>query len=274
MSDDANSTGPDNTGPGSTGPNNSGPSSVGRDSASSQLALIDEMRNRNFARLVTPRRFWVMVGLLVSILALFPYFSLLPIALQFAVPVGLMLAIAIGASWRQPRARRQTRMTARSYAEVAVLALVVGVLGALSTASSADPTLWWAPAVIAVLVVLVVAAVGPQLEKGWAKRASEQNSRTSTEALLVPSLSDPDRLTLAVLLDPVTEQKASDLLPFTQQHERDFDANLSVMERERFVTLRESVRRSNDDVWIRLTETGRRALDSHVRALNAAMASK
>ena len=136
------------------------------------LEVVEATKQVNAERLRRPRRYWVMVGLMLSVFALRPYLSAWPGLLQYIVPVLAVLAIAAVAAWKQPTAVRKIRLSARMAWQLAGFAVLAGILGGVSHAVYAEQGWWWVPAVAALVMFLIVVTIGPMMDRSWARQVS------------------------------------------------------------------------------------------------------
>jgi len=136
------------------------------------LEVVEATKHVNAERLRRPRRYWVMVGLMLSVFALRPYFSTWPELLQYIVPILAILAIAGVAAWKQPTAVRKIKLSARMAWQLVGFAVLAGILGGVSHAVYVEQGWWWVPAVAALALFLIVVMLGPKMDRSWARQVS------------------------------------------------------------------------------------------------------
>ncbi|WP_154794607.1 hypothetical protein [Occultella kanbiaonis] len=144
------------------------------DAAAAREALdaVNTTRELNAERLRRPSRYWIMIGLMLSVFALLPYAAGWPPLLQILVPPVLIALIAVALGRKQPTAVRRLRLSGRMGLQLLGFAILAGVVVAVSRAVHLEQGWWWAPLVAAVLLFAFVATVGPRMDRSWARRAS------------------------------------------------------------------------------------------------------
>lgn len=136
------------------------------------LDAVAQVRELNARRLQRPKRYWIMLGLFLSVFALLPYLTGLPALVQFVAPVVLMLSIALIASWKQPTAVRKIKLSGRMTLQLVGLALLTGIVAGVSRGVYADQGWWWVPLLSAVILVVIVTTLGVLMDHSWARQAS------------------------------------------------------------------------------------------------------
>lgn len=136
------------------------------------LEAVQATRELNAERIRRPRQYWIMMGALLSILALLPYASEWPAPVNFLGPPALMLLIGGIAAWRQPSAVRKIRFSGFMALNLLVFALSAGVIVIASRYAYAQPDMWWAPGAGALLVFVFTVTVGPWMDRSWSRRMS------------------------------------------------------------------------------------------------------
>ncbi|CAM3476772.1 hypothetical protein OCAE111667_11815 [Occultella aeris] len=144
------------------------------DAAATREALdaVSATRELNAERLRRPKRYWIMLGLMLSVFALLPYTAGWPPLLQILVPPALIALIAVALGRKQPTAVRKLRMSGRMVLQLLGFAILAGVAVAISRGVYLEQGWWWAPLVAAALLFAFVATAGPRLDRSWARRAS------------------------------------------------------------------------------------------------------
>jgi peptidoglycan/LPS O-acetylase OafA/YrhL len=144
------------------------------DTAAAREALdaVRATRELNAERLRRPKRYWIFLGLMLSVFALLPYTADWPPLLQYVAAPALMILIAVIAGWKQPTAVRKIRLSGRMTLQLLGFAIIAGVVAAISRAVYLEQGWWWAPLVGAVLLFAFVTNVGPRMDRSWARRAS------------------------------------------------------------------------------------------------------
>lgn len=140
--------------------------------AQEALEAVAEARQANVERLQRPKRYWVMLGLLLTVFTLTPYLSGLPPLVHYVAPVALVLLIALIASAKQPTAVRKIRLSGRIALQLAGFGILAGVIGGVSRGIYEEHSWWWVPLVAAVVLFLVVAIFGPLMDRSWARQVS------------------------------------------------------------------------------------------------------
>ncbi|MBZ2195304.1 hypothetical protein [Occultella gossypii] len=141
-------------------------------SAREALDAVSAARELNAERLRRPKRYWIMLGLMLAVFALLPYTADWPPLLRYSAAPALMILVAVVAAWRQPTAVRKIRLSGRMGLQLVGFALLGGVVIAVSRGVHLEQGWWWAPLVAAVLLFAFVAGVGPRMDRSWARRAS------------------------------------------------------------------------------------------------------
>lgn len=136
------------------------------------LDAVAAAREVNVERLQRPKRYWIMLGLFLSVFALIPYLTGLPALVQFVAPVVLVLAVALIAAWKQPTAVRKIKLSGRMGLQLAGFALLAGVVGGVSRGLYSERGWWWLPLLAAVLLFAIVATLGPLMDRSWARQVS------------------------------------------------------------------------------------------------------
>lgn len=136
------------------------------------LDAVAEAREVNVERLQRPKRYWVMLGLFLSVFALIPYLTGLPVLVQFVAPVALILVIALVAAWNQPTAVRKIKLSGRMGLQLAGFAILAGVITGVSRGVYAEQGWWWVPLLSAVVLFTIVATLGPLMDRSWAHQVS------------------------------------------------------------------------------------------------------
>jgi len=136
------------------------------------LEAVERARALNAKRLQRPKRYWAMLGLLLSVFVLIPYLSGLPVVLQFVSPLLLVLVIALIAAWKQPTAVRKIRLTGRMVFQLAGFAILAGVIAGVSRGVYAEHGWWWVPLCAASLLFVIVVTLGPLMDRSWARQVS------------------------------------------------------------------------------------------------------
>ena len=132
------------------------------------LDALADAREANVERLRRPKRYWVMLGLFLSVFALMPYLTGLPMLVQYCAPVVAMLVIALVAARKQPTAVRKIKPTGRMVMQIIGFALLAGIVVGVSRAVYAEQGWWWVPAVAAVILFVIVVTLGPLMDRSWA----------------------------------------------------------------------------------------------------------
>ncbi|MGO1181917.1 MAG: hypothetical protein ACTHZ5_08690 [Micrococcaceae bacterium] len=141
--------------------------------ADEALHAVAEVREVNAERLRRPKRYWVMLGLILAVFALIPYLTGLPVLVQFLAPVALVLVIALVAAWNQPTAVRKIKLSGRMGLQLAGFAILAGIVGGVSRGLYAEQGWWWVPLLAAVLLFTIVATLGPLMDRSWARHVSD-----------------------------------------------------------------------------------------------------
>ncbi len=136
------------------------------------LDAVAEARAVNVHRLQRPKRYWIMLGLFMSVFALIPYLTALPVLVQYVAPVAVLLAIALVAAWKQPTAVRKIKLSARMLIQLAGFAVLAGIVGGVSRGVHATKGWWWVPLVAAAVLFTIVATLGPVMDRSWARQVS------------------------------------------------------------------------------------------------------
>ncbi|WDH80062.1 hypothetical protein PTQ19_06405 [Microbacterium esteraromaticum] len=141
------------------------------------LGAASATQEANARDLPRPKRYWVMLGLFLSVFALLPYMTGLPVVVQFVAPVLLVLLIVLVAAWKQPTAVRQIKPSGRMVLQIAGFAALVGVVAGVSRGAYAAQGWWWAPLAAAVILFGVVVTLGPLMDRSWARQARTAPAR-------------------------------------------------------------------------------------------------
>ncbi|MDA3147170.1 hypothetical protein JSO19_07235 [Leucobacter sp. UCMA 4100] len=142
------------------------------DDAREALDVVEEAQKLNAERLQRPRRYWVMLGLFLSVLALLPYTSSWPVVFQLVVPLAAVVVIAVVVAWKQPTAVRKIKLSGRMVAQLLGFALLAGIIGGLSRAVYAEQGWWWVPMVAAIIMFTIVTTLAPLMDRSWARQVS------------------------------------------------------------------------------------------------------
>jgi hypothetical protein len=146
------------------------------------IDAMAEVREVNVERLQRPKRYWVMLGLFLSVFALIPYLAGLPPLVQFVAPMVLVLVIALVAAWKQPTAIRKIKLSGRMGFQLAGFAILAGVVGGVGRGVYAAQGWWWVPLLAAVVLFTTVATLGPMMDRSWARQVSSTGNRASRAA--------------------------------------------------------------------------------------------
>lgn len=146
------------------------------------LGAASATQEANARNLPRPKRYWVMLGLFLSVFALLPYMIGLPVLVQFVAPVLLVLLIALVAAWKQPTAVRKIKPSGRMVLQIAGFAALVGVVAGVSRGAYAAQGWWWAPLAAAVILFGVVVTLGPRMDRAWARQARTARARLDRDA--------------------------------------------------------------------------------------------
>lgn len=136
------------------------------------LDAVHATRKLNAQRLRRPRRYWIMMGALLSVFALLPYTLEWPSPMNFLGPPALMILIGGIAAWRQPSAVRKIRFSGFMALSLSGFALGAGVIVIISRYAYSEPGMWWAPAAGALLVFVFTITVGQWMDRSWSRRVS------------------------------------------------------------------------------------------------------
>jgi hypothetical protein len=129
-------------------------------------------RELNVQRLQRPKRYWIMLGLFLSIFALMPYLTGLPALVQFVAPVVLMLVIALVAAWKQPTVVRKIKISGRMSLQLIGFAILAGVVAGVSRGIYAEQGWWWVPLLAALILFVIVTTFGTLMDCSWARQVS------------------------------------------------------------------------------------------------------
>lgn len=125
-----------------------------------------------------------MLGLFLSVFALLPYLTGLPVVVQFVAPVLLLLLIVLVAAWKQPTAVRKIKPSGRMVLQIAGFAALVGGVAGVSRGAYAAQGWSWAPLAAAVILFGVVVTLGPLMDRSWDRRVRtapfDRNRATET----------------------------------------------------------------------------------------------
>ena len=143
---------------------------------------VDSVRHPRNDELRRPRRYWVMLGALLAVFGLIPLASdLLPPVATFIVVPLLMMAIAITAAYKQPRAVRSLKLTGIMWLPYLGGVLLVAVLAATGSALYSAHGWWAIPVITATVLFLVSAIGGPALDAFWARHARQPSTTIQTK---------------------------------------------------------------------------------------------
>ena len=139
------------------------------------LKALDDAKEANIVRLQRPRRYWVMMGMLFALFALVPLTSSWPPLLTFLLVPALLVVILLFASWKQPSAIRNIKLTGSMWLPLLGFALLAGVLGGLNTALYNEHGWLWLPPLVAVLLFVIATVGGPLIDRYWARTVSNRD---------------------------------------------------------------------------------------------------
>lgn len=138
------------------------------------LAALVDVREANVKRLQRPRRYWIMVGLFLAVFALIPLTRSWPPIITFSVTPALLIVIAVFASWKQPSAVRNIKLTGKMRLPLVGFALLAGIMGGLNTALYNQLGWWWLPPLVAALLFTLAVVGGPLIDRYWARVVSDR----------------------------------------------------------------------------------------------------
>jgi hypothetical protein len=143
--------------------------------AQDSLDALANVREENVARLQRPRRYWAMVGMLLAAYALIPLTSSWTPLLTFVVVPALLVVIVIFATWKQPSAVRNIKLTGTMWLPLLGFAVLAGVLGGLDTALYNAHGWSWLPPLVAVLLFALAVVGGRLIDRYWARTVSNRD---------------------------------------------------------------------------------------------------
>lgn len=144
-----------------------------RREAQAALDEVERVRAVNEERLRRPGRYWIMTGSFFAVFAIAPLsYDRVPEPYGYLLPPALIPLIAVAFLWRAPSPKLRYRLDDAKISQFVGLGVACVLSAAIAASVYRALELWWVPVSTALVVFIIMALKGRQLDRSWARAAS------------------------------------------------------------------------------------------------------